>query len=224
MSDTLLSADAVGRRFGYRPVFGGVSLALRRGEALALIGPNGAGKTTLLRVLSGLLRPSSGAIERHGTVGFVAHHSMAYDALTARENLMFAARLWGIADATRIDELLDQVGLARARDQRVGTYSRGMTQRLAIARALIHDPDILLLDEPLNSLDDTGAEMVLRFMEDFTARGHAIVIVTHQFERVARVATSVGYLVGGSLDGPELVDGRPPQAVSEKYRTLLANA
>ncbi len=224
MSDTLLSADAVGRRFGYRPVFGGVTLSLRRGEALALIGPNGAGKTTLLRMLSGLLKPSSGAIERHGTVGFVAHHSMAYDALTARENLTFAARLWGITDATRIDELLDQVGLARARDQRVDTYSRGMTQRLAIARALIHDPDILLLDEPLNSLDEPGVEMVLRFMKDFTARGHALVIVTHQFERVAPVATAVGYLVGGSLDGPEPVGGRPPQAVSAKYRTLLAHA
>jgi heme exporter protein A len=224
MSDTLLSADAVGRRFGYRPVFGDVTLSLRRGEALALIGPNGGGKTTLLRVLSGLLRPSSGAIESHGTLGFVAHHSMAYDALTAHENLTFAARLWGISKAARIDELLDQVGLTRARDQRVGTFSRGMTQRLAIARALLHDPDILLLDEPLNSLDEPGAEMVLRFMEDFIAREHAIAIVTHQFERVARVATSVGYLVGGSLDGPELVDGRPPTAVSEKYRSLLANA
>lgn len=224
MSDTLLSADGVGRRFGYRPVFGGVTFSLRRGEALALIGPNGAGKTTLLRVLSGLLRPSSGAIARQGTLGFVAHHSMSYDALTAGENLTFAARLWGISNAARIDELLDHVGLTRARDQRVGTFSRGMQQRLAIARALLHDPDILLLDEPLNSLDEPGAEMVLHFMEDFTARGHAIVIVTHQFERIARVATSVGYLVGGSLDGPEPVDGRPHEAVSEKYRTLLANA
>jgi heme exporter protein A len=224
MSDTLLSADAVGRRFGYRPVFGGVTLSLRRGEALALIGPNGAGKTTLLRVLSGLLKPSAGNVERRGTLGFVGHYSMAYDALTARENLAFAARLWGIADSARVDGLLDQVGLARARDQRVATFSRGMTQRLAIARALMHDPDILLLDEPLNSLDEPGAEMVLQFMEDFTARGHAIAIVTHQFERVARVATAVGYLVGGSLDGPESVDGRPPHAVSEKYRSLLAHA
>ncbi len=224
MSDILLSADDVGRRFGYRQVFGAVNLSLRRGEALALMGPNGAGKTTLLRVLSGLLKPSSGTVVRHGTLGFVAHHSMAYDVLTAHENLVFAGRLWGITDKTRVDELLDQVGLARWRDQRVATYSRGMTQRLAIARALVHDPDILLLDEPLNSLDEPGAEMVLQFMEDFTARGHTILIVTHQFERIARVATSVGYMVGGSLDGPEAVDGRPPHAVSEKYRSLLAHA
>ncbi|MCZ6917531.1 MAG: ABC transporter ATP-binding protein [Gemmatimonadetes bacterium] len=224
MSDILLSADDVGRRFGYRQVFSAVTLALRRGETLALMGPNGAGKTTLLRVLSGLLKPSSGTVARHGTLGFVAHHSMAYDALTARENLAFAARLWGITNTTRADELLDQVGLARWRDQRVATYSRGMTQRLAIARALMHDPDVLLLDEPLNSLDEPGTEMVLQFMEDFAARGHAIAIVTHQFERIARVATSVGYLVGGSLDGPETVDGRRPHAVSEKYRSLLAHA
>ncbi len=93
MSDILLSADDVGRRFGYRLVFGAVTLSLRRGEALALMGPNGAGKTTLLRVLSGLLKPSSGTVARHGTMGLVAHHSMAYDALTAHENLAFAARL-----------------------------------------------------------------------------------------------------------------------------------
>ena len=96
----LLEASGVSRRFGYRKIFDDISLSLGRGEVLALVGPNGAGKTTLLRVLAGLLKPTTGTVERNGTVGLVAHHSMGYDALTARENLAFAARLWGSPTAT----------------------------------------------------------------------------------------------------------------------------
>ena len=220
----LLEASGVSRRFGYRKIFDDISLSLGRGEVLALVGPNGAGKTTLLRVLAGLLKPTTGTVERHGTVGLVAHHSMGYDALTARENLAFAARLWGISDGDRIDQLLEQIGLAKWGEMRSATFSRGMTQRLAIARALIHDPDILLLDEPLNSLDEPGTQVVLDVIEDLAGRDRALAVVTHQFERMASVATSVGYLVGGSLVGPEPVDGRAAEAVSQKYRSLLASA
>ncbi len=222
MTEPLLDARDVSRRFGYRQIFRQISLSIKPGEVLALIGPNGAGKTTLLRVLAGLLKPTEGTVTRRGTIGLVAHHSMAYDALTARENLAFAARLWGIKEKSRIDGLLDQVGLSKWGEQRTATFSRGMTQRLAIARALVHDPEILLLDEPLNSLDEPGAQVVLGLMEELAERGRAIAVVTHQFEQIAQLATSVGYLVGGTLEGPEVVDGRAPDAVSTKYRRLLA--
>jgi heme exporter protein A len=220
----LLEAAGVSRRFGYRKIFNDVTVSLGRGEVLALVGPNGAGKTTLLRVLAGLLKPTTGTVERNGTVGLVAHHSMGYDALTARENLAFAARLWGISDGDRIDRLLEQIGLAKWGEMRSANFSRGMTQRLAIARALIHDPDILLLDEPLNSLDEPGTQVVLDVIGDLAGRDRALAVVTHQFERIASVATSVGYLVGGTLVGPEPVDGRAAETVSQKYRSLLASA
>ncbi len=161
MTAPLLHARKVSRRFGYRQIFRQVSLSLQSGDVLALVGPNGAGKTTLLRVLAGLLKPTDGSVDRRGTVGLVAHHTMAYDALTARENLVFVGRLWGIDDGNRIDALLDRVGLSKWGEQRTATFSRGMAQRLAIARALVHDPEILLLDEPLNNLDEPGAQVVL---------------------------------------------------------------
>ncbi len=220
----LLHAREVSRRFGYRQIFRQISLSLHSGDVLALVGPNGAGKTTLLRVLAGLLKPTDGSVDRRGTVGLVAHHTMAYDALTARENLAFFGRLWGIDDGSRIDALLDRVGLSKWGEQRTATFSGGMAQRLAIARALVHDPQILLLDEPLNNLDEPGAQVVLEMMSELAGRGRAMVVVTHQFERIATVATSVGYLVGGTLDGPEPLGESAADAVSFKYRRLLAGA
>lgn len=228
MTDPLLVTEAVTRRYGYRRVFADVTFSLRRGEVLALLGPNGAGKTTLLRVLAGLLRPSGGSVTRNGTVGLVAHNSMAYDALTARENLAFAAKLWGIVDPARVEELLDRLGLVRWQDQRVATFSRGMTQRLAIARALIHQPDILLLDEPFHSLDDPGVADVVRLLGELVSegrgRGRAIVLVTHQLERLVQLATSVGYLVHGTLVGPEPMDDRSVETIAARYRGLLNRA
>jgi len=223
VSAPLLAAQDVSRRFGYRKIFSNVTLTLEPGEVLALVGPNGAGKTTLLRVLAGLLKPTTGSVRRNGMIGLVAHHSMGYDALTARENLAFAERLWGVSETDRIDRLLDRLGLSKWSEMRTAAFSRGMIQRLAIARALVHDPGILLLDEPLNSLDEPGAEVVLQVIDELAERGRAIAVVTHQFERIAAVATSVGYLVGGSLEGPEPFDGRAPEVVSHKYRSLLAS-
>ena len=146
MSAPLLAAQDVSRRFGYRKIFSNVTLTLEPGEVLALVGPNGAGKTTLLRVLAGLLKPTTGSVRRNGMIGLVAHHSMGYDALTARENLAFAERLWGVSETDRIDRLLDRLGLSKWSEMRIAAFSRGMIQRFAIARALVHDPGILLLD------------------------------------------------------------------------------
>lgn len=219
-----LHARHLTRRLGYRTVLRGIDLSLGAGDALALVGPNGAGKTTLLRILAGLLRPSGGEIERHGRVGLVAHHTMLYDALSARENLAFAAKLAGVDDGARIDAWLERIGLWRWRHERTAAFSRGMLQRLAIARALVHDPDILLLDEPLSSLDEPGIEAVVAVFDQLRRRGCCLVLVTHQYETVVRLATCVAFLIAGTLEGPEQAQGRSAGDVARRYRSLLAGA
>ena len=220
-AEPVLVARDVVRRFGYRPVLAGVSFALAAGEALMLVGPNGAGKTTLLRVLAGLLHTSGGTVERRGNVGMVAHHSMLYDALTARENLRFFGRLYGAAAVGRVDELLALMGLSAVGDQRVGAFSRGMTQRLAIARALLPDPTILLLDEPLTGLDDASLGKVLDVLAELRARGRALLIASHQLAELMAVITSVGVLARGRLQTIEPVGGRDVGAVTARYREVV---
>ena len=220
-AEPVLVAREVVRRFGYRPVLAGVSFELAAGEALLLVGPNGAGKTTLLRVLAGLLHASGGRIERRGNVGMVAHHSMLYDALTARENLQFFGRLYGAAAVARVDGLLELMGLAAVGDERVGAFSRGMTQRLAIARALLSDPEILLLDEPLTGLDDASLGKVLEVLGGLRARGRALLIASHQLAELMSVVTAVGVLARGRLQAVEPVGGRGVDAITARYREVV---
>ncbi len=219
-TEPLLAARDVARRFGHRRVLAGVSLDLAAGDAFLLVGPNGAGKTTLLRVLAGLLRANAGRIERRGRVGLVAHYSMLYDALTARENLRFFARLHGVDARRRADDLLERMGLAAFGDERVGAFSRGMTQRLAIARALLHDPEILLLDEPLTGLDDPSCEKVLDVLGELRARGRALLIASHQLAELLGVVTGIGFLVRGGLAAVEPVAGRGVEAITARYREV----
>jgi heme exporter protein A len=199
-----------------------VDFSVTPGEVVTLVGPNGAGKTTLLKMLAGLTSPTSGTVERFGSVNAVLHTTLLYDELSARENLRFSARLCGPVDDSRIEGLLDRVGLTAAKDQRVRTFSRGMQQRLSIARALLHDPDVLLLDEPLNSLDEQGGRLVLEILGEQDAR--AAVVVTHQVDRIFDVTTSVGYLVRGVLHGPTPVAGLDVEDVRKRQRELIANA
>jgi heme exporter protein A len=200
-----------------------VSLDVRGGEVLLLIGHNGAGKTTLIRLLAALLRPSAGTITRSGTLGVVAHHSMLYDSLTARENLRFFARLHGRNDGERIEQMLEEIGLAEHADRQVATYSRGMVQRLTLARALLPEPDLLLLDEPLTGLDDTASGIVRRILTDLRARNRAVVLATHQLADVVDLASDVGFLVAGQLKAVEPIDGRDAAAVISRYRELNHN-
>jgi heme exporter protein A len=223
-AEPVLVARDVVRRFGYRPVLTGVSFALAPGEALMLVGPNGAGKTTLLRVLAGLLRPGGGRIELRGRVGMVAHYSMLYDALTARENLRFFGRLHGGRSADRADELLALMGLADVGDQRAGAFSRGMTQRLAIARALLPDPEILLLDEPLTGLDDASLAKVVEVLGELKARGRALLIASHQLAELMGVITAVGILTRGRLQAVEPTGGRGVEAITARYREVVRGA
>jgi heme exporter protein A len=170
----------------------GVSFALAPSETLVVLGPNGAGKTTLLKVLATLLRPHAGSVrvlgselpaeawKVRGRVGYLGHEPLLYKSMTARENLAFNARLHGVGDE-RVDELLDAVGLARRADDRIEEFSRGMRQRLAAARAVLHDPPLLLLDEPLSALDRNAVELLEPLIG--RASGRTRVLVTHDLER-----------------------------------------
>jgi heme exporter protein A len=170
-SSPVVELAGLGRRFGERAALERVTFDVPLGATVAVLGPNGAGKSTLLRILAGLLRPTEGtakvlghALPRdgwavRGRVGFLAHEAMLYRELTARENLAFHAGLFRV-DAARIDAVLDAVGMTSRADSRVAELSRGMTQRIAVARAVLHEPEILLLDEPVANLDPGAAEQV----------------------------------------------------------------
>ncbi len=169
-----IETDGLGRRYGERAALEDVALELDEGATLVVFGPNGAGKSTLLRILATLLRPTAGAarvlghdVRRdgwrvRGRLGYLGHDPLLYGDLTARENLEYHARLHGLPGGgrARIEELLAQVGLARRAEDRVHSYSRGMVQRLAVCRAVLHDPDVLLLDEPRANLDPAASELM----------------------------------------------------------------
>jgi heme exporter protein A len=178
----------VGRAYGERVALAGVTLALEQGETLAVFGANGAGKTTLLRILATLLRPHRGTARVlghelpkqgwavRGRIGLLGHEPLLYRDLTARENLRFHARLHGV-EAQRIEELLDAVGMRARADDPVHTFSRGMVQRTAVCRALLHDPELLLLDEPLAGLDPGAVGLVAPLL-----KGRTRVLISHDVE------------------------------------------
>jgi heme ABC exporter ATP-binding subunit CcmA len=219
-AEPLLAARGLRRSFGRVRVLRGVDLTLGAGEALAVAGPNGAGKSTLLRLLAGLMRPTSGDIRVLGrplagdagqarrAIGLLSHHSLLYDDLTLAENLTFAARLYGLArprEAARA--ALEDAGLAARADDSPRRLSRGLLQRAAIARALLHGPRVLLLDEPFTALDAVSAERLRDVLRARRADGLGIVVVTHHLAEVWDVATRVGVLVDGRWAGEEAATG-----------------
>jgi heme exporter protein A len=211
MNLPLLEATALVRRFGAVHALGGVSLAVATGELVLLLGPNGAGKTTLLRTIAGLARPSGGRVtvagcdvhrdpEARAALGFLSHNALLYDDLTPRENLRFAATLHGLDDAERrIDGALAAAALVERADRPVRGFSRGMLQRLALARALLPDPPLLLLDEPFTGLDFPSAETLRHRLAAERTAGRALVCVTHGPEELWAIATRVVVLVGGTV-------------------------
>lgn len=195
-----VSIRGLQRRFGAASVLRGLDLEVAAGECLALFGANGAGKSTLLRTLAGLLRGDAGKVEIFGRglpadaalrarIGYLGHDAFLYRDLGARENLAYYARLFGIRDAGRPDALLAEVGLTRYADRRVATFSRGMLQRLGLARALLHEPDLLLLDEPLTGLDPQGAALLASILAALRVRGVTVLMATHDIERALASAT-----------------------------------
>ncbi len=213
-----ISVQGVWKFFGEFPAVRNVSLDVPGGAVLALLGRNGAGKTTLIRMMAGLLRPSKGEIAlasshadngesslKNGVpapppVGVVGHGQWVYEDLTARENLAFFARLYEIADAEKkTNDWLEQVGLWTFRDSRVNEFSRGMRQRLTIARALLHDPEILLLDEPWTALDDRAMDLLSSLLLQAHEHQRTVVICSHQLQETLRVATDLAVLERGRL-------------------------
>ncbi len=185
-----------------------VTFSLAAGECLAVFGPNGAGKTTLLRVLAGLLKPSAGGARIEGTalpggarvrsrVGLISHHTMLYEALSPRENVAFAARLYGVRDASRVDESLDRMSMLDRADAPVRSLSRGMQQRVSIARAMVHSPQLVLADEPYSGLDESGARALTALLQELRAAGTAVVVVTHNLQEGLSLATHAAVMKGG---------------------------
>jgi heme exporter protein A len=201
-----IELDGVARAYGERVALAGVTLTLAHGETLAVFGANGAGKTTLLRILATLLRPHAGTARVlgrelpregwavRGRIGLLAHDPLLYRELSARENLRFHARLHG-ADEARIEALLAVVGMTRRGDEPLRTLSRGMAQRVAICRAVLHEPELLLLDEPLANLDPGAAGAVEPLIG--RAAGVARVLISHDVERGLAEADAVLGLRGG---------------------------
>lgn len=231
----MIQVDGLIKRFGYTVVLRGVSLRIPEGQTVVLLGPNGAGKTTLLRILATLLKPSAGRVRIGGfdlaknphrvrhLLGYVSHQPLLYPDLSARENLRFFARLYGMPRAdVRIDELLETVGLARRADDLVRTFSRGMVQRLTIARALLHNPPILLLDEPDTGLDPHAAAMLAALLRDVAGSGRTILLTTHNLARGVDFADRVLVLAGGKIVADEPAAQLTTGSLSELYTSAVA--
>ena len=218
--DTTPAIEAIGlaKRYGPVAAVDGIDLTVPGGQTVALLGANGAGKSTLLRLLATLFRPSGGRLRLFGNeagrsdsgplrrrIGFLSHQTFLYEHLTGRENLLFYARLYGLADpedAAR--EAIAAAGLSHRQDDRVGSYSRGMQQRLAIARALLHRPELILLDEPFTGLDRESSSRLEERLRRERGAGRTSVMATHDPDQALRAADRVLVLRNGrlALDAP----------------------
>lgn len=208
----VIEVENISKHFGRKIALDGTNLSLPSGESLTLFGPNGAGKSTLLKIMSTLLHPSGGdvricgisinsdkpAIRRH--IGIISHESFLYSSLTAEENLAFYGRLYNIENLkNRVDELLEEFNLSMHRDTLVRTFSRGMSQRLAIARSIIHNPSIIFLDEPYTGLDPQASDSLTNILDDFHRAGKTMIITTHDLEKGWTTATKIAILAEGKM-------------------------
>lgn len=229
-AETLVQITDIRKVFGAQAVLDGVSLEVRRGEAVALLGGNGAGKTTLLKIVATVLRPTSGTVAVAGhdgvreaeavrrLVGFAGHGAWVYDDLTARENLRFWTTLNGERAAEEeLSGALAAVDLERVAGTRVRTFSAGMKRRLSLARLTLSRPAALLLDEPFAGLDQRAKKWLEGYLETFKSRGGAVLMVTHSFGRELGVAGRVAILAGGRivLDSPR--EGLDPDDLQRLY-------
>lgn len=195
-----VAADAVWKYFGDYPALRGASVTVEKGTCVALIGRNGAGKTTLLRILAHLSKPSKGKVDIAGRIGYLGHGIGVYGDLSAIENLTLFGKLAALPNAKASAEAaLELVGLARVKDSLAREYSRGMRQRLAIARAFLHEPELLLLDEPFTSLDDRAIAVLQKLLSEARARGATIIMSTHQIREAMELASDVALLERGKI-------------------------
>lgn len=213
--------------YGRRKVLRGLTIEIKPGEVVSLVGMNGAGKTTLIRLMADLNRPETGSIHFDNitsrehppiyrrNIGVVLHAPMLYGNLTGRENLHFFGRLYQITNADeRIAEVLALVNLRLRADDMVRVYSRGMQQRLAIARALLHDPAVMLLDEPFTGLDETSSQILDRIIHEAAAGGKMVLLATHDLERACSAGTRMDLLHSGRIAHSESTSTFTPESLS----------
>ncbi len=221
------------KNFGLKPVLRKMDFRVERGEFVSLVGPNGAGKTTFLRILASLSKPTMGEVQIagyrlpgqaagvRGILGVVSHQPLLYGDLTAEENLRFYARMYGVSDQeAKIDSVLELVGLSASRRELVRRFSRGMQQRLAIGRAILHQPEVLLFDEPHTGLDQDAAAMLDGLLSDVGARGRTVVMTSHDLTRAADLATRVDILSKGRIVSTVRQDDLDMDALPELYRSV----
>jgi heme exporter protein A len=222
------------KRFGLKTVLRSLDFQVNEGEFVALLGPNGAGKTTFLRILASLSRPTMGEVKISGfrlpehssevrrRLGVVSHLPLLYGDLSAEENLIFYGRMYGVLDLSRrVDEVLEMVGLSARKRDLVRTFSRGMQQRLAIGRAVLHDPDIILFDEPHTGLDQDACSMLDRVLKDVAARGRTVVMTSHDLARIADLASRYDVLSRGAIIASTDRSRLEPDQLLAFYRDAL---
>lgn len=208
----MISVNNLHKTYGGHTALGGVDFEISRGEFVLLFGPNGAGKTTLLKILTTILSPTKGDVSVNDTpvtqnsneirtqIGFVSHDPFLYENLSALENLVFFAGLYNVAEAeNRAKELLETLQLSSRENELVRNYSKGMKQRVAFARALIHSPDIIFLDEPLSGLDLIGASIITDILGEYKSQGKTILMSTHNLDDCAGLADRIIVLVSGKI-------------------------
>lgn len=208
----------------------GVDLSIKKGETVAILGPNGAGKSTLLKVLASLIKPTSGTVKMNGLdlkkdhikikkiLGYLPHSSLLYDHYSPLENLIFFGNLYGVKDVEkRAVELVKEVGLSFFLNEPVKTFSRGMIQRIAIARAIIHEPDILLLDEPHTGLDQGAISILNNVILKMKEKGTTTLMVTHDFKQAAQICDRVIILKNGKIVDDFTIKEQGLEIVSKKY-------
>ncbi|MEP0806764.1 MAG: heme ABC exporter ATP-binding protein CcmA [Chloroflexota bacterium] len=231
----MITVKKLVKRFGLKTVLRGVDFEVQPGEFVALLGPNGAGKTTFLRILASLSRPSLGQVTVAGyqlpheaaavraRLGVVSHLPLLYGDLTAEENLRFYARMYGITDHhSRITEVLEMVGLENRRRDLVRTFSRGMQQRLAIGRAVLHDPDVILFDEPYTGLDQDASAMLDDVLKTVAAKGRTVVMTSHDLARAEDLATRFDILSRGVIAASIKREGLQNGNLLSFYKETLA--
>jgi len=222
------------KRFGPKTVLRGLNFKVEPGEFVGLLGPNGAGKTTFLRVLSSLSRPTLGEVKIAGyhlpnqaaavrrRLGVVLHQTLLYGDLTAEENLLFFARMFDLENRdARIDRVLDLVGLATRRKDLVRTYSRGMQQRLSIGRAILHNPEVILFDEPYTGLDQDASNMLDQVLRQIADQGRTIVMTSHDLSRVAELASRFDVISRGIIIRSALRNEIPQDGLLGFYREAI---
>ena len=221
----------VSRHFGRRRAVSHVSLDLHAGDILGLLGPNGAGKSTLIGMLATLVAPTSGSVvyggrrgrslgaELRGSIGLLAHEPYLYPELTARQNLEFFASLYGLDVATVVPSALATAGLSDRADDEVSGFSRGMRQRLALERALLHQPKLVLMDEPFTGLDDAATELVRARLQTLSRAGAIVVLATHDLDLADGLVTRVAIVRSGKL----VTDETASAGLRSRYRAMVGH-